>query len=97
MNTNRYPEDMNAYDEYDAIDDVGADEGAEDFVDMYEGDETEKLLDKYGYRHAWSGLHIDSSFLLRTSTGRAILCVEADATNADDNPEMTRDFFVWIR
>ena len=39
---------------------------------------------QYGYRHSWSRLQIDSSFMLKTTTGRSILCVEADATNADE-------------
>ena len=38
----------------------------------------------YGFRHSWSGLEIDTSFLLKTSTGRSVLCIEADATNADE-------------
>ncbi|CEG47590.1 uncharacterized protein PHALS_04741 [Plasmopara halstedii] len=38
---------------------------------------------EYGFRHSWSGLHIDESFLLRTTTGKYILCIEADATLKD--------------
>ncbi|KAI9987319.1 hypothetical protein PInf_023322 [Phytophthora infestans] len=36
-----------------------------------------------GFRHSWTGLHIDGSFLLRTTTGKYILCIEADATLKD--------------
>jgi hypothetical protein len=38
---------------------------------------------QYGFRHSWTGLHIDESFLLRTTTGKYILCIEADATLKD--------------
>ncbi|CAH0522445.1 unnamed protein product [Peronospora belbahrii] len=39
--------------------------------------------DQYGFRHSWSGLRVDESFLLRTTTGKYILCIEADATLKD--------------
>ncbi|ETN02099.1 hypothetical protein PPTG_16752 [Phytophthora nicotianae INRA-310] len=38
---------------------------------------------QYGFRHSWTGLHVDGSFLLRTTTGKYILCIEADATLKD--------------
>ncbi|KAL4161053.1 hypothetical protein PRNP1_001610 [Phytophthora ramorum] len=38
---------------------------------------------QYGFRHSWTGLHVDESFLLRTTTGKYILCIEADATLKD--------------
>ncbi|KAE9338850.1 hypothetical protein PF008_g11854 [Phytophthora fragariae] len=38
---------------------------------------------RYGFRHSWTGLHVDESFLLRTTTGKYILCIEADATLKD--------------
>jgi hypothetical protein len=38
---------------------------------------------QYGYRHSWAQLHIDASYMLRTTTGKSILCIEADATNLD--------------
>lgn len=38
---------------------------------------------QYGFRHSWSGLLIDESFLLRTTTGKYVLCIEADATRRD--------------
>ncbi|DAZ99520.1 TPA: hypothetical protein N0F65_005392 [Lagenidium giganteum] len=37
----------------------------------------------YGYRHSWAQLAIDSTYMLRTTTGKYILCIEADATNLD--------------
>ncbi|EGZ16715.1 hypothetical protein PHYSODRAFT_498981 [Phytophthora sojae] len=39
--------------------------------------------DRYGFRHSWTGLRVDESFLLRTTTGKYILCIEADATLQD--------------
>ncbi|RQM09658.1 hypothetical protein DD237_007100 [Peronospora effusa] len=39
--------------------------------------------DQYGFRHSWTGLDVDESFLLRTTTGKYILCIEADATLKD--------------
>ncbi|CAI5742163.1 unnamed protein product [Peronospora destructor] len=39
--------------------------------------------DQYGFRHSWAGLNVDESFLLRTTTGKYILCIEADATLKD--------------
>jgi hypothetical protein len=38
---------------------------------------------QYGYRHSWEQLEVDESFMLRTTTGKYILCIEADATNLD--------------
>ncbi|RLN87988.1 hypothetical protein BBJ28_00008861 [Nothophytophthora sp. Chile5] len=38
---------------------------------------------QYGYRHSWTELHVDESFMLRTTTGKYILCIEADATLMD--------------
>ncbi|KAG1690897.1 hypothetical protein DVH05_011766 [Phytophthora capsici] len=38
---------------------------------------------QYGFRHSWADLHVDESFLLRTTTGKYILCIEADATLKD--------------
>jgi hypothetical protein len=40
----------------------------------------------YGVSEAWAGLSeaLDGRTLLRTSTGRAVLCLEADATTGDD-------------
>ncbi|GMF47526.1 unnamed protein product [Phytophthora fragariaefolia] len=38
---------------------------------------------QYGFRHSWTGLRVDESFLLRTTTGKYILCIEADATLKD--------------
>lgn len=37
----------------------------------------------YGYRHSWAALEVDASYMLRTTTGKYILCIEADATNLD--------------
>uniref|UniRef100_K3X875 Uncharacterized protein n=1 Tax=Globisporangium ultimum (strain ATCC 200006 / CBS 805.95 / DAOM BR144) TaxID=431595 RepID=K3X875_GLOUD len=38
---------------------------------------------RYGYRHSWNQLEIDGSYMLRSTTGKSILCIEADATNLD--------------
>ncbi|KAG6580077.1 uncharacterized protein IUM83_16016 [Phytophthora cinnamomi] len=38
---------------------------------------------RYGFRHSWTDLRVDESFLLRTTTGKYILCIEADATLKD--------------
>lgn len=44
----------------------------------------------YGYRHSWSQLEIDASYMLRTTTGKNILCIEADATNLDRAHELQK-------
>ncbi|TMW58562.1 hypothetical protein Poli38472_010121 [Pythium oligandrum] len=44
----------------------------------------------YGYRHSWASLEVDSSFMLRTTTGKYILCIEADATNLDRAHELQK-------
>ncbi|GLE04902.1 hypothetical protein PINS_up013883 [Pythium insidiosum] len=44
----------------------------------------------YGYRHSWARLEIDESFMLRTTTGKYILCIEADATNLDRAHELQK-------
>jgi hypothetical protein len=41
-------------------------------------------VSKYGMRHQWSELEWKEDFLLRTSTGRRLLVLEADATLKDE-------------
>lgn len=38
---------------------------------------------RYGYRHSWAALEIDEDYMLRTTTGKFVLCMEADATHLD--------------
>jgi hypothetical protein len=51
----------------------------------------------YGVRAAWDGLQpaLDRAALLRTSTGRLILCLEADATHAES--ALTLDHAAQVR
>lgn len=44
----------------------------------------------YGYRHSWNQLEIDASYMLRSTTGKYILCIEADATNLDRAHELQK-------
>ena len=40
--------------------------------------------DRYGSSHSWRGFPVSAECLMRTSTGKNILVLEADATNAND-------------
>lgn len=39
---------------------------------------------EYGFRHSWEGIGFHDEWLVRTSTGRRLLVVEADATNSEE-------------
>ncbi|OQS03514.1 hypothetical protein THRCLA_04177 [Thraustotheca clavata] len=39
---------------------------------------------KYGFRHSWTGLRIDRRYMLRTTTGKLILTMEADLTLSEE-------------
>ncbi|KDO25020.1 hypothetical protein SPRG_09750, partial [Saprolegnia parasitica CBS 223.65] len=39
---------------------------------------------KYGFRHSWTGLRIDRRYMLKTTTGKLILTMEADVTRAEE-------------
>lgn len=39
---------------------------------------------RYGHRQSWKDFPVSSECLVKTSTGRKVLVLEADATNADD-------------
>ena len=40
--------------------------------------------DRYGSPDTWERFSVDESFFIRSTTGRAILCMEADSTNTED-------------
>lgn len=45
---------------------------------------------RYGYRHSWAALEIDEDFMLRTTTGKFVLCMEADASRLDSAHDLRR-------
>lgn len=45
---------------------------------------------RYGYRHSWAALEIDEDFMLRTTTGKFVLCMEADASRLDSAQDLRR-------